>query len=70
MVYKNCESHKMGATQKNPVNACGMRGGLSRDMLSRGNLVLLFGVYYTAVLLKKITGRNNMISWKQMVRQQ
>ena len=41
LVYNNCESHKMGATKKYPVNASGVRDGLSGDMLvsSRHNLV-------------------------------
>ena len=41
MVYNNYESHKICATKKYPVNACGMRDGLSEDMLvsSRHNLV-------------------------------
>ena len=53
MVYNNCESHKMGAAKKYPVNACGVRDGLSGDMLasSRRNLVSFnvcttFSVYF------------------------
>ena len=38
----SCESHKMGAAKKYPVNASGVKDVLSGDMLasSRRNLVL------------------------------
>ena len=40
-MFDNRESHKIGVPKKYPVNACGMRDGLSGDMLalSRPNLV-------------------------------
>ena len=42
IIYNNCESHKTGV-QKYPVNACGIRDGLSWNMLvlSQRNLVPL-----------------------------
>ena len=45
IVHNNCESHKMvtGCCKKYPVNACGVRDGLSGDMLalSRCSLVII-----------------------------
>ena len=41
MFYNNCEIHKMSAT-KIPMNACGMRDGLSVDMLALSHRSLVY----------------------------